>query len=385
MSVPHPTARLLLAAVAAVTAALAVLTAPAFSSSSPDEALAALVSNDGRVRFGVHPQWSHDDPERYSERMGVEPEVFGEFVRFPYTAEVAAQLEVKAKQVRDAGATLLLTLEPHDGLIAVTDEVLAELTVTLRRWNEAGTPVLVRFAHEMNGAWYSWGQKPAEYIATFRRAAQAVRAAPASQILWSPNEGGGYPFEGGWFQAQPATEAFTLLDTDRNGALTQLDDPYRPYWPGDAHVDWVGLSLYHFGDAYPWGENVTPEPSKFAAKLAGTYDGPGGDESALPDFHRDYAVRTGKPLAISETSALYNTGRAGQGGSNADIKTAWLEQIFADDVPERFPALRLIMWFEQDKTEPDVPGGATSWSLSRDAELVQAFHAALPPWLLLSP
>ncbi len=96
---------------------------------------------------------------------------------------------------------------------------------------------------------------------------------------------------------------------------------------------------------------------------------------------RSYARRTGKPLAISETSAPYNLGCAGQGAGNTTIKTAWLKQVFADDVPEQFEQLRLIMWFEQDKVEPDVPGGVTNWSLSRDAELREAFREALPDWL----
>jgi hypothetical protein len=25
------------------------------------------------------------------------------------------------------------------------------------------------------------------------------------------------------------------------------DDPYTPYWPGDEWVDWIGMSLFHFG------------------------------------------------------------------------------------------------------------------------------------------
>lgn len=371
----------LLAAVAVTAGALAVLTSPALSRPRPAERLAALARDDGQVRFGVHPQWSQDDPDRYTARTAMRPYVYGEFVRFPYSSAVAAQLDRKAEQVAAADSTLLLTLEPHDGLSAVTDDILRDLTVTLRRWNEAGTAVLVRFAHEMNGSWYSWGQQPLQYVDTFRRVAQAVRAAPGSQILWSPNEGGGYPFEGGWFEAQPGTAAHAMLDTDADGSVTQSDDPYRPYYPGDEHVDWVGQSLYHFGDSYPWGENAVPEPGKFAAKLTGTYDGLAGDESALPDFHHEYALRPGKPLAISETSALYNPGQAGVGASNQQIKTAWLAQVFADDLPARFPGLRLIMWFEQDKLEPDVPGGATSWSLSRDPSLIQMFRRAVPSWL----
>lgn len=315
---------------------------------------------------------------------GVEPQVFGEFVRFPYDAEVAAQLEVMVEQVRDADATLLLTLEPHDGLVAVTDEVLAELTDTLRRWNEAGTPVLVRFARNERR------------LVQLGPAAGRVRRHLPPRCAGGPGGAGQpdpvvaepewrLPVPSGWFEAQPGTEAFALLDTDADGARTQADDPYRPYYPGDEHVDWVGLSLYHFGDAYPWGENAEPEPGKFAAKLTGSYDGRGGDQSALPDFHAQYARRTGKPLAISETSALYNSGRVGQGAGNTTIKTAWLKQVFADDVPEQFEQLRLIMWFEQDKVEPDVPGGVTNWSLSRDAELREAFREALPDWLRQAP
>lgn len=34
-----------------------------------------------------------------------------------------------------------------------------------------------------------------------------------------------------------------LLDTNRNGILDAADDAFAPYYPGDAYVDWIGLSL----------------------------------------------------------------------------------------------------------------------------------------------
>jgi hypothetical protein len=37
------------------------------------------------------------------------------------------------------------------------------------------------------------------------------------------------------------------LDTNGDGQLTQADDPYAPYYPGDDFVDWIGLSLYYKG------------------------------------------------------------------------------------------------------------------------------------------
>ncbi|KAF6252608.1 hypothetical protein COO60DRAFT_1643919 [Scenedesmus sp. NREL 46B-D3] len=58
------------------------------------------------------------------------------------------------------------------------------------------------------------------------------------------------------------------------------DDPYTPYYPGeplqgyltriegDEWVDWVGLSVYHFGARYPWGANSLPENSKFYNKAS---------------------------------------------------------------------------------------------------------------------
>ena len=70
------------------------------------------------------------------------------------------------------------------------------------------------------------------------------------------------------------------------------DDPYAPYYPGDDAVDWVGMSLYHWGSAYPWGENEIPEAGKLLAQVTGEYDGLNGDERAVPDFYGTYAEAT---------------------------------------------------------------------------------------------
>ena len=33
------------------------------------------------------------------------------------------------------------------------------------------------------------------------------------------------------------------MDTNGDGAVDNLDDPYEPYYPGDTSVDWVGMSV----------------------------------------------------------------------------------------------------------------------------------------------
>ena len=57
--------------------------------------------------------------------------------------------------------------------------------------------------------------------------------------------------------------------------------------------------------------------------------------------------------------------------------------MFAPDVPTRFPRLRLINWFEQEKDERDVPSSRVDWTITRDPQVLYAFRRDLPPWLVL--
>ena len=130
----------------------------------------------------------------------------------------------------------------------------------------------------------------------------------------------------------------------------------------------MGLTVYHFGSVYPWGENEVPEDGKLLAKLRGTYTGLAGDESAAPDFAQVYGEATGLPLVVSETSALFSSGQDGAGASDADIKAAWVDQALSPDLAAALPALRLVVWFDQDKLEAET-GVTTLWGVSRDEGL----------------
>ncbi|WP_231554406.1 glycoside hydrolase family 26 protein [Arthrobacter sp. L77] len=336
-----------------------------------------LAPADGTL-MGVNLEWGRETLAEYSDKLGDRPAVAVTFADFPFAPEDPDLISAAAEQVRQTGATLLLTLEPVHGLAAVTDDRAEELAALLAGFNTNGVPVVVRFAHEMNGSWYAWGQQPDEYIAAFRRVADAVhRAAPGSAMMWAPNYGGGYPFAGGAQESRPGAAGFAALDTTGDGALTALDDPYAPYYPGDDAVDWVGMSLYHWGSAYPWGESEMPEEGKFAAQLTGTYDGDNGDESMLPDFYADYGVGHGKPVAIPETAALVDDDIGNLRTLN--IKRAWWQQVFDPSIRERFPRLAMVNWFEWNKVEPEV-GSAVDWTVVEDPAVRAEFTAALPDW-----
>lgn len=339
---------------------------------------AGIVPADGTL-LGVNLDWEAETLPQHAADLGHRPAVAVQFSDIPYDRATWAHTQSAVEQVRTNGGVLLLTLEPHGGLATMSPEVVATLAADLRDLNAQGVPVVLRFAHEMNGSWYAWGQQPAEYVRVFREVAAAVHAeAPGTQMMWAPNYGGGYPFTGGQFAALPGTADWAALDTDRDGTVTGLDDSYAPYYPGDDAVDWVGISLYHWGNQRPWGNNEVPEDGKFAAMLTGTYVGTAGDDAGVPDFYAVYGEEHGHPVAIPETAAIYTPSR--DGADELAIKQAWWRQVFSDETHARFPRLAMVNWFEWRKYEIEIDDDV-DWRAAGSPDVRDAFVADLPSWV----
>ncbi len=343
--------------------------------------LARLEPGDGAY-FGLNLDWGSVCAADAAERLGRTPAVWVQFARFPLDDGARANLDAFIEQVAGVGGIALITLEPHDGLAAVTQAAADDLADRLAGyWTESGVATFVRFAHEMNGSWYPWAQAPSVYVEAFRTVADAVHErSPASAMVWAPNEGGGYPFTGGAHAAGPGSAEAALLDTDGDGAVTGRDDPYAPYYPGDEAVDWVGMSLYHWGLEYPWGENELPRPGSFAALLRGEDLGAHDEASDVPDFYAQYVEGHDKPLAIVETAILYDPAAAG-GPAEAELKTAWFQEVFGPATQEAFPRIRMLSWFEWRKQEPEV-GRVIDWRLGADPALAARLLDGVPAgWL----
>ncbi|CAN5745089.1 hypothetical protein BH23CHL2_BH23CHL2_11670 [soil metagenome] len=318
--------------------------------------------------FGVNLDWSNDTAANFNERLGQNAALYVQFVHFPFKPEDADYLDGFFEQTSAQGGIALLTLEPVIPLSKITPEVAAEFAGYLAEVRATyDVAIMVRFAHEMNGSWYSWSQQPEAYVAAFRTVAAAVHlSVPDAAMIWAPNYGAGYPFPGGQHLVTHGSPEFAILDTNSDGTLNMLDDPYSPYYPGDDVVDWVGLSLYHWGSTWPWGENEVPEPDKFANQLTGNFNGLNGDERDVPDFYHLFAEQRGKPIAIVETAALYSPEI---GGANAlEIKQTWWNQVYSSESRERFPQIKMINWFEWDKFETET-NGRIDWTLTRGAFL----------------
>ncbi len=84
-------------------------------------------------------------------------------------------------------------------------------------------PVLIRFAHEMNGNWYPWSSNPTLYKEAFRYIVTYFRVHQATNVLWmfSPNN-------------------------------ETVGTSYEAYFPGEDVVDLLGLSGYNWGTTQGW-------------------------------------------------------------------------------------------------------------------------------------
>jgi hypothetical protein len=103
------------------------------------------------------------------------------------------------------------------------DPYIARFAKAIRhqRW-----PVVLRFAHEMNGNWYPWseqrsGNRPGDYVRAWRHVHKVFQRAGATNVvwLWSPN----------------------ILRPVPQVSLAAL-------YPGDRYVDWIGMVGYAVGE-----------------------------------------------------------------------------------------------------------------------------------------
>ena len=131
--------------------------------------------------------------------------------------------ESKIENVQSRGATPHITLEPEGvSLESIadgdSDEWIDDFAATITEASP-DDPVLVRFAHEMNGSWYPWSKQPEDYKAAFRRVSERIEeTAPNAEMVFCPN----------------------------------VDFPIEDYYPGEEYVDWLGLDGYNQnGDQSP--------------------------------------------------------------------------------------------------------------------------------------
>lgn len=231
--------------------------------------------------------------------------------------------------IRSHGATPVLSLElwhwgsrgsrgQHDYLQMICDGAYDDF---FRQWavdaKSFEDSVVVRFGFEMNGNWFTWGNRPEEFIHAWRRAHAIFEEAGADNVVWAwcPNN----------------------VSIPRDPANT-----IERYYPGDDVVDWIGLDGYNFGDHHDEWHRWE------------TFDEVFGPALALCDSRWPH-----KPIFLAEFGSA--PGEPGQ-------KAAWIRDAHARI--QSHPRLFGAIWYNLDKRSEGEP----DWSLDSDPGSLEAFN-----------
>jgi len=356
--------------------------------------LARLEPNDGEILIGFHIDWMQIQPEPLAAEIQRNPAIINAFLDLNDAIEPPIDWDMlrwHGSEVQKVGGIFELTMQPNAGIANVSDATLRRLAEECRTINEKGVPIYLRYGHEMNGDWTTYGLKPFDYVTGYRKMAGFIREyTNLTALVWSPNIGINYPFRGGG-QPYPTNVTdpvnFQLMDTNNDGVLNAFDDPYEPYFPGPEYVDWYGISLYWYPDE---NFNTAVWPNYFRDNLVGR--GPSIErinvdalnDGGLRDFYGRYPARYGKPLMIPETAAPWFAPGPGVTTTETEleIKRTWWRQIYNLDTFAQFPWLKAVVHFEERKR--DGSGEIRDWRLLENEDVRLAFleDIALFPNLL---
>jgi hypothetical protein len=298
--------------------AVAAYAAPSASAAQPDRSVA----------FGAYIPKAERDPQRidrFSLLAGRPPVVVSYYKPWDFVPFEANELQ----PIWDRGAVPMITWEPvsYEGrkfplrLIqrGRYDEYIRESARAAAAW---GKPILLRFAHEMNGDWYPWGRgvegnNSYRLKAVWRRLVGIFRIQGAENVqwVWTPNVNTGGDF------------------------------PFRDLYPGDSWVDWVGF------DGFNWA--LRGEWNSFTDIVDNSYE--------------EMAELTSRPMIVAET------GSSETGGD----KAAWLNSALRREIP-RLPRIRAVVWFNDEFEDSGAgEGDALDARINSSEASLRAFRAAV--------
>ncbi len=200
-------------------------TSPSATAAAPDipssvNALPSPVSGQLGSILGVYndavPK-SYSLVNRFAREVGLQPNVVMYFSAWGDRFRTGF-----AGVARRHGAVPFVELEPYT--VSMQSIAAGQQDAYLRSYAESvrsfGHPVLISFAHEMNGFWYRWGYthtSPWVFRSAWRHVVTVFRRAGASNVRWVWVVNGVAPGE----------------------------SPIHEWWPGANYVTWVAMDCYY--------------------------------------------------------------------------------------------------------------------------------------------
>jgi hypothetical protein len=215
----------------------------------------------------------------------------------------------------------------------------------IRQWatdaRDHGGPIILRYAHEMNGKWYPWGitrfdNTPERYKKAWQHIWRIFRDVGADNVrfMWSPAQ--------------------------ENCKGCEPNYAYEAFYPGNRFVDYVGLNAYNSArNSWRSLVDVVEKPVTRLRAMTKTLSYP-----------------RGKPIILGEVGSNY------VGGDKAHWVTDGYNRVF-----QRWPGVKAIVYFDVDMTQrsrkdPDwrlvKPQDGTAWNAYRQIAAMPRFRGQLP-------
>ncbi len=199
------------------------------------------------------------------------------------------------------------------------DAYIREWANQARAW---GHPFFLRLNWEMNGSWFPWsevknGNQPGEYVQAWRHIHDIFRAVGADNVTWV------------W-----------CVSVEYRGSLE-----LKQLYPGADYVDWVAI------DGFNWSSQRQMHWRS-------------GYEIFEPTYRALTELAPGKPIMISEVASTENHESADPELS----KAGWIRHMFGETLPESFPAIKAVSWFNWNDNNP-----AYEWELDSSPQAMNAF------------
>jgi hypothetical protein len=215
----------------------------------------------------------------------------------------------------------------------------------LRRWcdraRDTQIPLLVEFGTEVNGDWFPWNGRwngagrrdrygdplqadgPERFRDAYRRIVDLCRDERAGNITW-------------------------FFHVDVGGWPRKPWNRIANYWPGDAYVDWVGLSDY--------GPQVPGEPwVSFRRRLDRAYS-------------RIAALSASAPIAVLEYGATEDP-------HHPSAKARWIRHAIRDVAARRWPRIAALSYWHEDWRNAN--GSASALRLDSSARVTRAYRRGI--------
>jgi hypothetical protein len=205
-----------------------------------------------------------------------------------------------------------------------------------------GHPFFLRLNPEMNGWWYPWsegratangpivnGNAAGDYVKMWRHVHDLFIAENVTNVTWIWNIN-------------------VMTTNSQYPALASL-------YPGDAYVDWTGLSVY----------NKNPQSLPFNQLMTG---------EGVPWLKNSYqdlvSLAPDKPVLADVGSWEYN--------NDPQIKANWIRETLLNQLPTNFPRVKAVLWFNWDDGDPQdtTPIESSQAAQAAFASAIASYHYA---------